>query len=256
MRYAGQVNVRAIEAGFAIAREGVTLAEIDTVVERTIRDGDCEPAFKGYRDYPATACIAVNDVAVHGIPNEYQLRHGDIVTIDVGTRWNGFCVDSARTRVLAQPDPDKGLHHQWWRRTCLQDAAEKILEAELQEVRDGVSLYDIAFAGEREAKRQQVNLMVQWGGHRIGETIHLDPFIPNGFDWSKGNFGVQMEKRRLQQTKLFAGDTICLEPVVTYGSTDIIIDQDGWTVRSKDSSDVAHTERTILVLKNGFEVFS
>lgn len=251
MRYAGYVNVRAIEAGFLWAKKGVTLSKVDQVIEAAIINGGCEPAFKGYRGYPATACLSVNDVAVHGVPNNYVLRPGDIITIDVGTRYKGMCVDAARTQVLEGVVNDILL-----KRTALKVAAEEVLQAELSVIKDGVTLFDIADAGDKEARRQGVNLMVQWGGHRIGETIHIDPFIPNGFDRSKGLLGVSLEKRRFRQTKLYAGDTICLEPVVTYGSTDIVIDKDGWTVRSKDGSDVAHTERCLLITENGYELLS
>jgi methionyl aminopeptidase len=252
MRYAGKVNLKAITKAKEFVQEGVALEHIDTLIEGIILSEGCEPAFKGYKGYPATACISVNDVAVHGIPNDYVLQPGDIVTIDVGTRYNGFCVDAARTFVIDQ----RSMTKQYWQRISLWNAVEAVIQAELDVIKDGVSLYDIADAGDKESRRQDVNLMIQWGGHCIGETIHIDPFIPNGFDYAKGSFGVELEKRRLRTALLSAGQVICLEPVVTFGATDTIIDEDGWTVRSKDGSDVAHTERCLIITKEGYELLS
>lgn len=249
MKYAGNTNLRAINLGITIAKPGITLLDLNDVIEKTIRFDGCEPAFKDYRGYPAAACISVNDGVVHGIPNNYVIRAGDLITIDVGTRYQGWCVDAARSFVVRGPT-------MFPLREALVNAGEDILAAELQVVKDGVSLWDIANAGHQETARQRVSLIIEWGGHQIGQTIHIDPFIPNGFNHSKGPLGVTLEAQRLKGQILHTGQAICLEPVVTLGSTETIIDADCWTIRSKHGNNVTHTERCILITNEGYEILT
>jgi methionyl aminopeptidase len=257
MREAGRINLLAIETAIRCTTgRHPTLKELDIIIEDVILRNNCQPAFKGYRDYPATSCISVNDVAVHGIPNDYRIDYGDLVTIDVGTRCHDWCVDAARTFVVPQVFNHEKLQDQWNQRCTLASAAEAILFAELDTIRDGVSLWDIANAGEKEAKRQGVDLICQYGGHQIGESIHIDPFIPNSLDRSKGEFFASLQKRKLKSYCLKEGQTVCLEPVVTIGCTNTYIDEDGWTVRTQSRNDVAHTERCILILSGGYEILT
>lgn len=254
MRYAGYVNQQAIEAGFRVARPGVALKHVDDVVEKAILAGGLKPAFKNYqpdgypRPFPATACISPNDVVVHGVPGDYVLKDGDILTIDVGTNNDGLFVDAARTRLVTKNgDP---MDHK------LIVATEAILQAQLSIIKENVSLLDLVLVSEAEANRHNVVIMPQWGGHAIGERIHMDPFIPSAIDRSKPLLTQKMEERRYARQKLTAGQTICLEPVVTFGSFDIILDDDQWTVRKADGQLAAHTERCILVTEDGYELLS
>jgi len=142
-RYAGQVNAAAIELGFKYIVSGTTLIEVDKIVEEYILSHNCIPAFKGYRGYPATCCLSPNDIVVHGIPTNYALKDGDILTIDVGCSYEGWLVDSARTRIIGTglfPLQERLIYY-----------TESVLEAEISVLRDGVSLLEIAKIAEATA---------------------------------------------------------------------------------------------------------
>lgn len=252
MRFAGTVNKSAIEWGKHHAKPGVTLREVDAIIEDYILKTGCKPAFKGYRNYPATACLSVNDVAVHGIPTEYKLRDGDLLTIDVGSICDGWYVDSARSFIVGPPNEG--------RKTCLRqvliDATEAILEAELSVLSSGCTYMQLIDAAERTSSMLGVKIMPQWQGHHIGNTVHIEPSIPNTLPANLGSTKLALLQRQYRNMTFKAGDTICLEPVVTFGSVETTIDPDGWTIRSRDGSDVAHTERCLLVTEQGYELLS
>lgn len=256
MRHAGLVNRSVIEAGFSAALiPGRTLLEIDKIMEDWMICQDCKPAFKNYQPgfastpFPGTACLSVNDVAVHGIPNSYVLKPGDILTIDVGTEYRGWFVDAARTRIIPGIEPSKTLVN-------LLEGTEAILAAELEIVRDGCTFLELVQAAERTAKSYGLIILPQYGGHQIGNRVHIPPFIPNAIDRTQSKIKQWADEAQYSEQKLVEGQTICLEPVVTLGSTETIIDEDGWAVRKKDGNPVSHTERCLLVLKNGFELLS
>lgn len=250
-RYAGRINREAIEHGFLVAQPGVSLLEIDAAVEKYLLDNNCQPVFKGYRGFPATCCLSPNDTVVHGVPNDYRLKAGDVLTVDVGCSHETWMVDSARTRVVGLSHP--GLFPFQER---LVAAVESVLEAEISVLQSGRSLLEIAKAAEAKASELGVNIFPQWGGHQIGQTLHVDPFIPNCIDPNLTQIKRWGLEREYDKYKLQAGQVICLEPVVTFGRTDIIVDGDGWTVRSTDGSLVAHSERCILVTETGYEILS
>ena len=261
MRHAGNINQQAIECGFEWAIPGRTLLEIDRFIEWRIRSGNCKPAFKNYQPpgasspFPATACISPNDVVVHGIPGDYIIQPGDLLTIDVGTEYNGWFVDAARSRVIpgasTQLEIAKAQKAQY-----LIDATEAILNAQLAVVRDECTLLELATAAELTAAQYGVIILPQWGGHAIGNKIHMDPFIPNTIDRSKSKLQQQLESNKFARITLYEGETICLEPVVSFKSSAIMIDVDMWTVRKADGELTAHTERCLVVTKNGFEILS
>lgn len=260
MRYAGEVNLAAINLGFKNARPGITLAEIDAIIEDHIRSADCLPAFKGYKptgyptSFPATACMSVNDVVVHGIPGDYSLKEGDLLTIDVGTKYNGFFVDSARTRLVLSHAQDA---HLCIDQLNLIDATEAILQAQIDVLKNNCSLLELALAAEVEAKKWTgVSIMPQWGGHGIGKNIHMEPFIPSCIDRTKSLINQKIQQKRYLEQTLTTGQTICLEPVTTLGNIDIILDSDQWTVRQAEGKLAAHSERCLLITKNGYELLS
>lgn len=255
MRYAGLVNQQAIEWGFEKARPGVKLSKIDEAIENVIRGRGCKPAFKGYQPdgypvpFPACACISPNEVVVHGVPGDYILRDGDLLTIDVGSSYQGFFVDAARSRVIGDVSQAKQAVE-------LVEATEAILAAQLSTVKNQCDFLTMVKAAEAEAIRRKVVIMPQWGGHGIADQIHMDPFIPSAVDRRKPALSQRIEERKLARQKLTTGQTICLEPVVTFGSADIIVDGDQWTVRKTDGLLAAHTERCILVTEDGYELLS
>lgn len=259
MRHAGTVNQGAIEAGFECAVPGTPLSKIDEVMEAYIRDHEgCRPAFKNYQPegaaspFPFTACISPNEVVVHGIPGDYRLLPGDLLTIDVGTEYQGFFVDSARTRIVPGEAPTEKIIAG----NRMIHAVEDILGAQLGVIRDGCNFLTMVQAAEAEAKRHDVLIMPQWGGHGIGNKIHFEPYIPSAIDRTKPKLTQNVEERLYARSFLTAGQTICVEPVITLGNSDIILDSDQWTYRKTDGHLVAHSERCILVTETGYELLS
>lgn len=258
MRHAGRVNLEAIEHGFSIAAPGTTLRQINDAIEAFVLAKGCKPAFKNYQPpgakspFPAAVCLSPNDVVVHGVPNDYVLRHGDLLTIDMGTEYNGWFADSARSRVIYSPASisrhEKAEH--------LIQATEAILDAQLSVIRDGCTFIQLIEVSEKIAGEYGVTIMAQWGGHQIGNRVHLEPFIPTGIDRRQSRLKQSLDAKKYARQVLTEGQTICVEPVVTYGTSDVIIDGDQWTVRKSNGLLAAHTERTILVLKNGFEILA
>lgn len=250
-RYAGKVNREAIEAGFFVAQPGVSLLTVNQAVENYILEFKCVPIFKGYKGYPASCCLSLNDSMVHGIPSNYTLMVGDLLTIDVGCSYQDWCMDSARTRIIGLMDPTLFPFQE-----RLIQATRAILDAEIAVVKNGCSLLEIVRAAETAALKFKANICTSWGGHKIGRILHEEPFIPNGIDKGLSSIKRWQLEREYDRYKLKTGDIICLEPVVTFGSTAYTIDPDGWTVRSSDQSLVAHEEDCVLVLDNGYEILS
>lgn len=267
-RFAGKVNQSAIAAAKRFAVAGMSLRGLDELIESHIRRSGCIPVFKGYKGYPASSCLSPNDVVVHGIPNEYRLKCGDILTIDVGCSYEGWMVDSARTIVIQDltaylQDPENVDPCKTQER--LKYASEAVLEAQLSVIKEGCSLLDILKAAELASKTNfgskadpspKLNIFPQWGGHSIGRSLHEDPFIPNAIDPTLPSLKRRLLEMEYNNYKFEAGRIICLEPVVTFGKTDIITDEDGWTVRSADGSLVAHTEHCVLITETGYEILS
>jgi len=251
-RHAGEINRMAIELGFSHAVPGTTLLEINDAIEQHFAIFGCVPIFKGYRGFTGVCCLSPNDVIVHGVPNNYVLKDGDLLTVDVGCSYEGWCVDSARTRIVSDVTHPTFFPFQ----ERLITAVESVLEAEISVLKDGVSLLEIAKIAEARATALGVNICLAWGGHKIGRTLHEVPFIPNGIDRSLSKIKQWQLEREYAAYKFKTGDIICLEPVVTFGSTEFVIGDDGWTARSKDGSLVAHSERCLLVLDSGHEVIS
>lgn len=252
MRYAGEVNQQAIEWGFNVAQPGVSLKEVDADIEKFIRDAGCVPAFKNYQptgsplEYKHATCMSVNHAAVHGIPNGYILQDGDLLTIDLGTQHNDWFVDAARSRVIGT---NKKAQY-------LVDATEAILAAQLAVVKKDCTFLTMIEAGQAIAKSYSVNIIPQYGGHAIGEAIHLDPFIPHALSYTHSKIKRTIERKKYAREVFQIGKTYCIEPVVTFGNTETYISNDGWTVYTKDGSLSCHTERCILVLDDGYELLS
>jgi methionyl aminopeptidase len=252
MKYAGSVNQKALQLGLSMLEPGVRLKDIDTAIEELILKNDCKPAFKGYRlpnvptPYPATACISVNDVLVHGVPNSYEIQHGDLITIDVGTRCQGVYVDAARCKIVGQNLEAENLLN----------ATNAIIEAQLDVIKDGCSIFDLIVVSEELAIKHNIYIMPQWGGHGIGDKLHEEPFIPSTIDRTQSKLVQSMATARYKRETLKKGQTICIEPVTSLGSHDIMIDDDHWTVRTRNGHITAHSERCILVTENGYEILT
>jgi len=228
----------------AFIAPGLTLLHLDEHIKKRIEQCGGEPGFLGYKGYPATSCLSVNDVAVHGIPNEYELKDGDIIDVDFGVRVNGWNVDAARTIYVGSQSEKPELV----------TLTEMMCHAIIEQVRDGASIADLADCGQEFAQKHSLNIMTQYCGHGIGKTIHQDPMICHGYNENLTELAQNLIRGNYSRTKLKEGAIICIEPVCTFGVPRTRQESDGWTERSVDGSNVAHHENTLIVTKNGSEV--
>ncbi len=213
----------------AAASPGVSTLSLDELAEATIRDRGGEPAFKGYHGFPASICASVNDEAVHGLPRTEPLEEGDLLCVDVGVRLDGWFGDGAFTIVLGHVDR---------RVRGLVDTTRAALESGVAAARPGNRLSDISHAIETAAAAGGVSVIREFGGHGIGRHLHEDPHLPNHGPPGRG-------------PHLRAGHVLAIEPIFSLGQPGIVVDEDGWTARTRDGSLAAHFEHTVAVTEDG-----
>jgi len=235
LRAANQLVARVLAELAAVVAEGVTTADLDTMAERLVRAAGAEPAFKGYRGYPATLCASVNQEVVHGIPSKTRaLRAGDIVSLDMGVKLNGFYGDSAVTVAVGDvPDQTRELLR----------VTRASLERAIEQVRVGGRLSDIGHAVQEYVEAHGFSVVREFVGHGIGEKLHEEPQIPNYGQPGRG-------------PKLAEGMVLAIEPMVAMGQPDVRVLGDGWTAVTKDGSLAAHFEHTVAVTASGPLVLS
>jgi methionyl aminopeptidase len=241
---AGEINSLAIDRGTWAAKPGNTLEFVDNEIREFIVQNKCTPAFLGYRGYPKSSCLSVNNIAVHGIPNDYVLKAGDVLTIDVGTIYKGWYTDAANTIIVGlSPDNfDKNSNGDLVHNT--NEVLYRGLEIFAEQSK--VSLYDLAKRIEDAASELKLTLIPSLGGHRINKgVLHQEPFIHNV---------LPKDPKEIQKMKEFyfePGMMICIEPVATMGDSDIFVGSDGWSCYTSDSSVAAHFEAMILITNPG-----
>uniref|UniRef100_A0A7V3ZXX9 Methionine aminopeptidase n=1 Tax=candidate division WOR-3 bacterium TaxID=2052148 RepID=A0A7V3ZXX9_UNCW3 len=213
-------------------RPGITSKELDDFIFNAIIDFKAEPAFLGYRGYPASSCISINEEVVHGIPDERVLQEGDLVKVDIGVNYQGFFSDAAKTYFLGN-NADLSINR-------LVSGTKLALMEGMSVIREGIHLGDISHAIEETANRFKLGVVKILGGHGVGLKLHEDPFVPN--------FG-----KRGNGPILYEGVIIAIEPMFTLGSGDVQEKENGWTIVTKDGSLAAHFEETVLVTKDGFQ---
>ncbi|HBL30357.1 MAG TPA: type I methionyl aminopeptidase [Acidobacteria bacterium] len=232
MDEANRIVHRVLDAvGEAIA-PGVTSRQLDRLAEKVIRDAGGAPAFLNYRGFPATLCISVNDVIVHGIPKDVPLKEGDIVGIDCGVLYKGYYGDAARTFAVGRIDAEAQR---------LLEVTEEALRRAVAQVRPGGRLSDIGHAVQRYAESQGFSIVREFSGHGIGASLHEDPQIPNYGTPGKG-------------PKLKPGMVLAIEPMINAGGAGVRMDADGWTARTEDGSLSAHFEYSVAVTPSGARV--
>ncbi|WP_041407386.1 type I methionyl aminopeptidase [Segniliparus rotundus] len=241
MAAAGAVVARALVAVRAAAAPGVSTAKLDKVAEDVIRGNNAIPSFLGYHDFPASTCISVNDAVVHGIPSKtFILAEGDLVSVDCGAILAGWHGDSAITfgiGEISQEDED------------LSAATCEALWAGIGAMRPGNRLTDVSHAIERSVAEsrtkygRQFSIVANFGGHGIGDQMHLDPFLPNEGKPGKGPL-------------LAVGSTLAIEPMVALGGRKTLTLPDGWTAVTKDGARAAHWEHTVAVGQDGPRVLT
>ena len=211
-------------------RPGVSTLELDRMAEAFIRDSGGEPAFKGYRGFPASICASINEEVVHGIPSAKRfLREGDIVSLDIGVKREGFFGDAARTFPVGEVSSTA---------TRLLDATERALEAGIAQARPGNRVSDISAAIEREVMRHRFRVVRALVGHGIGRELHEEPQVPN-----YGRMG--------EGPKLKEGMVLAIEPMVNAGTAEVLTLSDQWTVVTADRSLSAHFEHTVAIGPEG-----
>ncbi len=232
MREAGRIAARALRLAVERAVPGATTKGIDAEVERYIRAQGALPTFKGYRGYPASLCASVNDVVVHGIPDDRPLREGDLLSVDVGATYKGYVGDNATTVGIGSISEEA-------RR--LVEAALGSLEAAIAEVKPYGRLSRIASAVQTYAESRGYSVVKKFVGHGIGQQMHEDPQVPNYVIHPVERFEVILKP----------GLCLAIEPMLNAGSDDVETMDDGWTVRTRDRKLSAHVEHTVAVTKEG-----
>ncbi len=216
-------------------RPGVNTLELDRLAEAFIRDSGGEPAFKGYRGFPASICASINEEVVHGIPNARRiLREGDIVSLDIGAKRAGFYGDAARTYPVGQVSSTA---------TRLLEATERALEAGIAQARPGNRVSDISAAIEREVTSRRFRVVRALVGHGIGRELHEEPQVPN--------YGRVGEGPRLKE-----GMVLAIEPMVNAGTAEVLTLSDQWTVVTADRGLSAHFEHTVAIGADGPVILS
>jgi methionyl aminopeptidase len=232
MDQANRIVHKVLEAVGGRMIPGVTSRELDRLAERVIREAGGVPAFLHYRGYPATLCISVNDVIVHGIPGETPLREGDIVGIDCGVLYKGYYGDAARTFAVGEVGETA--------RRLLR-VTEEALRLGVEQVRPGGRLQDIGWAVQHHAESHGYSVVREFTGHGIGTSLHEDPQVPN--------FGVPGKGPKLKP-----GMVLAIEPMVNAGKCGVKMDADGWTARTEDGSLSAHFEFSVAVTASGARI--
>jgi methionyl aminopeptidase len=234
MRAASQLVALVLDQLAAMVTPGISTAELDAAAEQKVRAAGAEPAFKGYRGYPATLCASANEQVIHGIPNRTPLNAGDIISLDMGVKLNGYYGDSAITvPVGAVGDEVKTLLR----------VTQEALEKGIAQVRIGGRISDIGHAIQQHVEAHGFSVVREFVGHGIGASLHEEPQIANYGDPGRG-------------PRLSEGMTLAIEPMVNMGKPAVKVLSDGWTAVTKDGSLSAHFEHTVAVTKNGPEILT
>lgn len=235
MRHAGMLVSKMHKYLKPFIKEGITTKELDRLAEEFIVKNKGVPSCKGYEGFPATLCTSVNDMVVHGIPDNTKLKNGDIITIDVVIGYKGYQGDAAWTYAVGNISDEKKY---------LMEHTEKALYEGIKMVKPGNRIGDISHAVEVYARGHNLGIVKELCGHGIGTDMHEAPDIPN--------YGTIGTGPRLKE-----GMVICIEPMLNYGGKDdIYLLDDDWGVKTLDGNPAAHFEHTILVTKDGYEVLT
>ena len=229
MALSGQLVAETIAHVGAALRPGITTGELDDIAGAFIRERGGKPTSEGYKGYPRAICISPNEIIVHGIPGAYEVAEGDVVTIDVGVTLDGYIADSAYTFGVGEIDSEAQR---------LLDVAEEALAAGIAEARPGNRVGDVSHAVQVVVEDAGFAVVRSLVGHGVGRYYHEDPHIPN--------FGEPGRGPRLSE-----GMTIAIEPMITAGTSEVLVADDGWTISTADRSTSAHFEHTVAITTDG-----
>ncbi|HEU5291260.1 MAG TPA: type I methionyl aminopeptidase [Cyclobacteriaceae bacterium] len=217
-----------------LVKPGVKTSELDRVAEEFIRDNGGIPSFKNYNGFPATLCISVNDVVVHGFPGKYELKETDIITVDGGVKFKGFHSDSAYTYPLEGVKPETLL--------LLERTYDSLFRG-IEQAKAGNRVGDVSYAIQSYVESFGYGVVRELVGHGVGRDLHEEPEVPN--------FG-----KRGKGVKLVPGMVFAIEPMINQGTKNVVQERDGWTIRTADRKPSAHFEHTVAVLEDKTEVLT
>jgi methionyl aminopeptidase len=229
MAASGEILVRCLRMLATKARAGVSTKALDEAAEKFIRSQGAEPAFKGYRGFPGSICASPNSMVVHGIPGPYELKRGDVLSIDVGVIKDGWVSDAAMTVPIGPVSPEARK---------LLDVTKAALFAAVEQMRPGNHLGDVSAAVQRAVEIEGLSIIRTLVGHGIGREMHEEPQVPN---FGEPGRGPELEE----------GTVLAIEPMVNAGGPLVRMGDDGWAVYSQDGSLAAHFEFTIAVTADG-----
>jgi methionyl aminopeptidase len=210
-------------------RPGVTTRELDAIAEEYIRSQGGAPTFKGYHGFPASICTSPNSMVVHGIPGEYRIEDGDLLSVDVGVTLDDFVADSAYTFSVGSISDETQR---------LLDVGQAALEAGITEARPGNHVGDISAAVQRTVEEAGFAVVKSLVGHGVGRSMHEEPQIPNWGEPGRGPL-------------LASGMTLAIEPMINAGSAEVVVADDRWSISTDDGSLSAHFEHTVAVTEGG-----
>ena len=229
MRRSGKITSKTLSMLIESAKPGISTRELDKLAEKSIRSMGGIPTFKGYHGYPASICASVNEEVVHGIPSPRILREGDLLSIDIGTTFEGYVSDSAVTLAIGNVDAESQR---------LLRVTQECLMLGIAQMQKGNHLSDIGHAVQAHAEEHGFGVVRDLVGHGVGRKMHEDPQVPN--------YGV-----RGQGLVLRPGLVLAIEPMITAGDYQVRTLADGWTVITEDGTRAAHFEHTIAVTEEG-----
>lgn len=215
-------------------KAGMTTKEVDMLVERYIRSCGANPSCLGYGGFPASACISVNEMVVHGIPDDRILKEGDIVSVDVVADKNGYHGDACRTFCIGEVSQDVKQ---------LVKVTEECFFKGIEGLRAGTPLFDIGYRVQKHAESHGYGVIRSYTGHGIGKEMHEDPSVPN---FGRLGTGVRLK----------AGTVLCIEPMIAQGTWKVQLLDDGWGAVTADGKPAAHYENTVVVREDGVEILT
>ena len=215
-------------------KEGVKTSFLDKIAEEFIRDHNGVPSFKGYNGFPASLCISVNEVIVHGFPSDYELKDGDIISVDCGVFHQGFHSDSAYTYPIGEVPPSV---------LALLKTTRDSLYLGIEQAVVGNRIGDIGFAIQKFVEAKGYTVVRELVGHGLGKKLHEAPEVPN---YGKKGSGIPLK----------AGMVIAIEPMINLGTRNIVQERDGWTIRTADRKPSAHYEHTVAIVEGKTEVLT
>ena len=227
MKVAAEAAVYAFSIVDPLIQPGITTLELDQIIHKAILDYGCKPAFLNYKNFPNVACISVNEGVVHCIPSERKLNDGDIVTLDLGAIYNGFCSDTAKTYLVGNVNPV--IKH------FVQTGYESLV-AGIKQAKPGNHINDISTAVNDYIHKRGFSIVKKFVGHGIGRVVHEEPQVPN----------FKMEKKG---PELIPGMVICIEPILAMG-TEHVFQEGPWNIVTVDGKWACHFEHTIWITEN------